>query len=226
MDILDRFNEIIVTSPNPVLRVFEFGAYDGYHTRMLVERLLKTGKPFEYHAFEPKTYAVKQLLTTLGEIGPVISAAGSYITAVPKAIGQIDGPVTFHETIDNQKYPGSSSIRKPKLLFQPWPDMVFNKVMVDCIRFDTYIAQSNLTGKSIDFIWCDIQGAEVDLIMGGLTTFNSVRYFYTEYVNCEHYDGEIGLPQMLELLPDFRVVEDYGVSYGDVAGGDVLLGHV
>jgi hypothetical protein len=80
---------------------------------------------------------------------------------------------------------------------------------------DDYIKREKLEGKVIDFIWADIQGAEIDLILGGKEAFKNVRYFYTEYCDSELYEGEIPLEKILELMPDFEVVEDYQ--------GDVLL---
>ncbi|MEN9248224.1 MAG: hypothetical protein Q6L50_08560 [Gloeomargarita sp. GMQP_bins_120] len=39
--------------------------------------------------------------------------------------------------------------------------------------------------RPYDFIWADVQGAEVDLIQGGLQALANTRYFYTEYANTE-----------------------------------------
>lgn len=80
---------------------------------------------------------------------------------------------------------------------------------------DRHIELCNLQGFPIDFIWCDIQGAEAALIQGGRNTFENVRYFYTEYDNAESYAGQKDLAGIMELLPGWEIVEDYG--------GDVLL---
>jgi hypothetical protein len=62
---------------------------------------------------------------------------------------------------------------------------------------------------SIDFIWADVQGAEVDLINGGRATLSNTRYFYTEYSNRELYAGHIDLKTLLKSLPEFEVVHRY-----------------
>jgi hypothetical protein len=69
--------------------------------------------------------------------------------------------------------------------------------------------------RIIDFIWADIQGAEINLIKGGKNTFKNVKYFYTEYSNGNLYKGDKGLKGILKLLPNFEIECDYQ--------GDVLL---
>ena len=54
-----------------------------------------------------------------------------------------------------------------------------------------------------------MQGAEGDLIKGGRETLANTRYFYTEYNNRELYEGQLGLRELLSLLPDFDVVQRY-----------------
>ena len=49
--------------------------------------------------------------------------------------------------------------------------------------------------------------AEVDLIRGGTRVLQSTRYLYTEYNDDELYEGQATLADILELLPDFRVLE-------------------
>jgi hypothetical protein len=94
--------------------------------------------------------------------------------------------------------------------------MTFTELQCDVITLDYHIKRSGIENERIvDFIWADIQGAEVDLIKGGTETFKRVKYFYTEYANSEYYEGEIGLPEICAMLPDFEIIEDYG--------GDVLL---
>jgi hypothetical protein len=45
------------------------------------------------------------------------------------------------------------------------------------------------------------------MIRGGQRTLSRTRYLYTEYSDDELYEGQIGLRKILEMLPDFRVVE-------------------
>ncbi len=139
------------------------------------------------------------------------------------AIGNTDGVVTFNlsggvesrEGHFKQAFYGSSSIRKPAKVntSEGWPDMTFEETTVRCYKFDTYY--NEVKPGIIDFIWADVQGAEVDLIDGGQEALSRTRYFYTEYSNDELYQGEIGLEEIMKKLPGWSLVEDYG--------GDVLL---
>jgi hypothetical protein len=86
---------------------------------------------------------------------------------------------------------------------------------VECIKLDDYVNELGLTGKVIDFIWADIQGAEHLLIKGGVNTFKNVKYFYTEYCGKEWYKGNKDAKGIQRMLPYFEVVQDFG--------GDVLL---
>jgi hypothetical protein len=61
----------------------------------------------------------------------------------------------------------------------------------------------------IDLIWADVQGAEGDLIRGGTRTLASTRFFYTEFDDKELYVGQLTLPTLLGLLPDWAIVSKY-----------------
>jgi FkbM family methyltransferase len=139
------------------------------------------------------------------------------ISAYPYAVGSKEGIVKFYESYGEKvkdgkvvdRYYGSSSIRKPASVLKDFPDMRFKETEAHVITLD-----SVETPPVIDFIWCDIQGAELDMIAGGMRTLNKTRYLYTEHENGS-YEGQTGLAGILEALPDWEVVEDYG--------GDVLL---
>lgn len=199
MEILKHFEQIISESPN----ILEIGAYDGEDSRLMLEILGE--RKFEYHLFEPNKELIPVLCRNLKEYRNKIHI---YNMAVGNSIGHAD----FY--ISSEAYPASSSIREPTGVYQTWPEMNFTK---DTCRITTldYHNKMWLQAEVIDFIWADVQGAEIDLIQGGAETFKKVRYFYTEYSDIEFYKGEIGLKGILELLPDFEIV--------DRDGGNVLL---
>jgi len=214
MDIIHRFKSIISESEKPI--VFEFGMCDGYHSNLMLDILSKAKKKFTYHGFEP----VRELEQAIRlNFDTNLGSVCKFNKAIAAEIGIVDFFKSDGFKMENGKvidhYYGSSSIRKPKLVTEAWKDMTFEHRKVEATTFDAHVSHYGLKGNIIDFIWADIQGAEVDLINGGKETFKNVRYFYTEYANSEYYEGEIGLPEICAMLTDFEIVEDYI--------GDVLL---
>ncbi|WP_448379798.1 FkbM family methyltransferase [Gloeomargarita sp.] len=108
----------------------------------------------------------------------------------------------------------SGSIRKPKKHREVFPWCTFEQtIQVPTQKLDTWWQTAGF--PQIDFIWADVQGAEVDLIQGGKKALAHTRYLYTEYANVELYEGQIPLREILRLLPDFQLVYRFS--------GDVLL---
>ncbi len=217
MDIFSRFKNIVSESSHPV--VLEFGTCEGDQTNQMVSHLRAFKKPFIYHAFEPQ----------IGLNPDFFARNKKHIDAgslkfYNYAIGNMDGECDFwissgSEIKDGKQvnsYHGSSSIKEPKIVLREYPQMKFDSSKTPVIKLDTHYKNSELNGKTIDFIWADVQGAEKDMIKGGIDTFtNHVKYLYTEYIDGYSYADKINIPEILNLLPGFEVVQDYG--------GDVLL---
>jgi hypothetical protein len=94
-----------------------------------------------------------------------------------------------------------------------WPDMTFYKIRVRCVTLDSIFQSEKLS--HIDFIWCDTQGAEANIIRGGPTAFARTKYFYTEYHTADLHEGTgTTVEGLLELLrvtdPGWEVIHDYG----------------
>jgi hypothetical protein len=81
------------------------------------------------------------------------------------------------------------------------------------MKLDSWNRQQNL--ERFDFIWADVQGAEGDLVDGGLETLSKTRFFYTEYSNREWYEDQVTLAQLTAKLPHFEIIGQ--------TGRDVLL---
>jgi FkbM family methyltransferase len=143
----------------------------------------------------------------------------------PYAVSNTDGKLTFHVSGGHNPDPSaasacpgewdlSGSICSPKEHLKDNPWCTFDKtVEVDSLRLDTWSRE--VEKGLIDLIWADVQGAEGMLIEGGRETLSRTRFFYTEYYNREVYEGQLDLKHILELLPDFEILADYG--------SDVLL---
>ena len=206
MKIFDRFKDIIKGKYH--ITIFEFGTCEGVQTNEICTILKNSSKNFEYHAFEADPRIIPSFKRN--------NINNPEITLVTKAIGSKNGNVKFYLSKGEEQRPGysrnvfygSSSIRKPKETLEVWPNMEFDYTIVESIKFDTYYDKANV--GIIDFVWADVQGAEIDLIEGGQKAFSNVRYFYTEYDERELYEGEIGLDQIIQKLPGrWSVVEKY-----------------
>lgn len=204
MDIYDRIKEMVFqktlsSKPRVEFNLIEIGACDGDDTVKMNQILEESGLAYRQIAVEPVSSNCQVLL------GKILRLSVGFLSA---AVGQVDGVVDFYHS-SNEKYYGSSSIRAPKDTLEIWPDMSFEKEKICCWRLDTLWKSQMCLGNDIDFIWSDIQGAEVDLILGGQETLARTRYLYTEYSDVELYEGEIKLADILAMLPGWEIVEKY-----------------
>lgn len=148
------------------------------------------------------------------------------ITLHEIAIGDIDGNITwFHSNSPTRRHEShpecwsaSSSLK------QAGPDMtdVFPDIdlrehsTVRCKRLDTWAAEQQV--DYVDLIWADVNGAERELIQGGLSLLSRTKLFYTEFSDKKLYDGQPTMEEILKMLPTFRLqgVYNYLGNYGNL----------
>lgn len=99
----------------------------------------------------------------------------------------------------------SSLIERLKTHLHRRPVGIGESVEVELAGLDAFCQRRGL--GLIDFIRADVQGAEGEIMRGGRRTLERTRYLYTRYSDNEMYQSHATLEQMLEILPDFRVVE-------------------
>lgn len=205
MEILDKVVEVLAQSENPIM--IELGGCDGYHSNIVVSHLQKTKSNFTYIILEPVPRLAKQIRETL--------AWCPNVKVFQKAIAATNGTVKFYQSDDN--YYGSSSIRKPtQKNFEFWADMKFHESTCETITLDSLIEFCGLQNETIDFIWADIQGAEEDMIIGGEQTLKKTKFFYTEFLEHEIYEGQLhNFKEICSLLPNFEVEHkfDYDILF-------------
>ena len=129
------------------------------------------------------------------------------VTVHRAAVGDVDGRAAFilSESGWGQKWTYSSSLKHPKNHLTLYPVTFGETVTVDEITLDSFAQRNNIA--AVDFIWADIQGAEGEMVRGGRELLRRTRYLYTEYSDEELYEGQSTLADILELLPDYRVIE-------------------
>lgn len=191
MDIFQYITHLLKDVDNPI--VFEIGAHHCEDTPRIREAANNT---YKYFAFEPDPRNIK-----------VIKESGIHnmVCFCPWAIGNQYGHIDLHQSSGNahggEDWTGSSSIRKPKnhLDAHPWCKFE-DSVKVPIATLD-HVFNIFRAIDHIDFIWCDIQGAEGDMVKGGQEALKSTRYLYCEYSDAELYEGEMKLDEWMKLLP-------------------------
>lgn len=201
MDIFSRYKVVIENTDCPV--VLELGAAEGEDTTRYIHALECLKRPFTYIAFEPDHRNIRHLEDLQYKHN---------FTLVPKAVGDHMGSAPWKAS----NHPYSGSVKEPKEHLELYPHITFGeRSHVPMINLD-YLG----LGK-VDWIWCDVQGAEDLVIAGGQATLARTRYFYTEYIECEAYAGQIGRDEIHRRLPGYWVIEeDYR---GWQKGGDCLF---
>lgn len=184
--------------------ILDIGCNDGQHTLEFL-RVFRNPTVF---CFEPDARAQRAFRNNV---------TSPRAQLFEMALGNADGMVDFNVSagtppaelgFEKSDWDLSGSIRRPKNHLEVVPWVSFDKVVpVRIARLDTW-ARENKIG-AVDFIWADVQGAEVDLIEGGRETLRNTRYLYTEYSDYEMYEGQMNLRGITHLLPDFEVVSVY-----------------
>jgi len=106
-------------------------------------------------------------------------------------------PFVLSETYHKEEWTYSSSLLKPKNHRHRFPGVKFGQtVFVRTVTMDS--ACENI--PQVDFIWCDIQGAEGDMVRGAQSVLKRTRYLYTEYSDHEMYEGQPKLADLMTLL--------------------------
>ena len=181
--------------------ILDIGCNEGDHTSQFLS-LFPRSRVF---AFEPDPRAIERFKE---KIKDPRAALYEY------AIADRDGEAAFN--MSSGKPPGgwpqewdlSGSLYEPKTHLEEFPWCAFeNSIVVPVKRLDTWLSAEGI--EQIDLIWADTQGAEMDLIRGGMKTLERTRYFYTEYSNKELFKGQLNLRELLRMIPDYSVLTRY-----------------
>lgn len=121
--------------------------------------------------------------------------------------------------LSNGRNNASSSLLKPKNHLDLFEDVTFEESLfvVQTMTLDSWF--EFIKPRIIDFIWADVNGAEGDLIKGGIETLtNYTRYLYIEFSNKELYEGQLTKEELLLLLPSFYEIGEYNYkgNFGNV----------
>ncbi len=208
--------------------ILDIGTYDG-RDAFALQKIFKGGMIVCFEA-DPRSAELFRIRYDQMLRGMLSFDHSPEMILVETAVGSIDGTVMLYQSdsetrrhhVDQKSWSASSSLSKPKKHLELFPDVQFNaSVNVDCIRLDSFYKRCCQKSELIDFVWCDVNGAEKDVLLGGLCTLNNyTRYLYIEFSNKELYEGQVSKEELLKLLPNF---EELGVYNFQGNFGNVLL---
>lgn len=125
---------------------------------------------------------------------------------VEKAVGKEDGEVTFYQSFGKKfgvlrEITDLSSTKKPKKVKDKHPWVEFAAITVQATTLDSYCEVNELS--TIDLIWADIQGGELDLVLGAQKVLQNTKLFYFECVmnSIKLYADKPTYEQILNALP-------------------------
>lgn len=194
---------------NPI--ILEIGANIGQTSRWFLDVFPEC----QLYCFEPDPRAARQFSENVGEHANVhfFNIALSDRTGTAEFF-QSSGSENQGETAAPGDWNQSGSLKKPTghLELHPW--VGFERTLeVETETLDNWAEKHGI--DAVDFIWMDVQGAEIDVFRGGARTLSRTRCLYTEYSNRELYAGQGNLSDIRRELRDFQVLVRYP--------GDVLL---
>jgi FkbM family methyltransferase len=177
--------------------IFEIGAHIGTDTCALV----RMAKPSLYVAFEPdprnliKLYELKEYLD---------------FELYPYGVSDRIGKATFWQSHgqapgNQREHTDSSSLKEPIKPGRPW--ISFSQTEIETVTLDWFCEERSIS--HVDFIWMDVQGAELDVIRGGQRCLRNTDYLYTEYrEGMPLYRGQPDLDAILGALPGSWEIKD------------------
>jgi len=201
VSIYDFMQKIFLTWKSPV--IVEIGAHIGEDT----EHLLSFLENPLYYAFEPEQSCAAEFRRKgLHEI----------VRFTQAAVCDTDGERLLFISDNGKPFPESSSLRKPTGHLTVFPETDFKSMQkVKTVTLDGFF---QLKPPTVNFLWCDAQGSEYDIICGAQITLSKTRYIYMEYSDVELYEGQKKLGSFFDILPGkWKILSRDGVM------GNILL---
>ena len=93
-----------------------------------------------------------------------------------KAIGSIDGEVTFHKVVNGNI--GASSLYRVNNEHHHARTWAQEEIAVQCIRGDSFLQENDIS--QIDLIWMDVQGAEIEVLDSFGDNLKNIKAIHSE----------------------------------------------
>lgn len=171
--------------------MLEIGAHEGQHTRQFLEVM----PDISLTCFECDPRPIARFRAEFGNDERVAlwEKAVAHVTT-DKHPWNPSGGVAG----DRNDWDLSGSINTPTGHHAYSPEITFGKGIVSSIRLDEWLSHCEV--EEIDFIWADVQGAQIKLIAGGLETLRITRLLYIECHETSLYEAEPSQAELITLL--------------------------
>lgn len=175
--------------------VIELGAHWAWDTRIL-SSYLAPGSTYVAVEADPRNVPI------LRE-----GVRGLNVQIVECAIWNQAGEITLWlcEGHDNT----SSSVRRPTGHLRHFPQIPFSGPVTVPARTLDEIANAYCPEGIVDVVWCDIQGAEREMILGGQQTLARTRYLMIEAERVEFYDGQALRGELVAMLQGWKILKEW-----------------
>lgn len=143
------------------------------------------------------------------------------INIYPFALNDKSGEETFHVSTLNGEFSASGSILAPHRHRDVHPEIKFDqKIIVQTLSLDDWRSRYNI--ERVDFLWLDLQGAELKALHGAEKVLPDVKAIFTEVSLIETYENVPLYEEVRSFLNNrgFRIVREY-LPYKDM--GNVLF---
>lgn len=194
-EFLQRVGEYV--DLNEIKNIFDIGSLNGIESVKFTEKL----QNISVYTFEPNQESYNNVL---------ISTEGINNISVHKlAVSDFNGTSDFFITYENM---GGSSLLEPKLLNKTGYQIC--KTEVDVVKLSDWCPSNNV--KSVDLMWMDTQGSELNIFKGMGDLLHGVKGVYVESSNIPYYHGAANKVDVIQYLSDYGlylVHESYHDSY-------------
>jgi len=184
--------------------IIEIGSNDGFHTAQFIEAMPNAHICcFEFHPGAVEDFQAKRLEVN-GRINlHSVPISHRFEMRTPDLSGGIPDCRS-----PKKPWQQSSTIVGPKEHLQRSPEIIYSKgKQVQCYPLDYFWDEYQLP---VDFIWCDVEGSENLVILGGQKTLPQTRYAIFEFYERELYHRGANLRTLISMLPDFDLIAIYG----------------
>lgn len=183
--------------------MLDVGSFTGIESVMFTDRLPNVF----IHAFEPNPESLINVLTCTRDV--------DRIKVHELAMSNFNGESTFFVTNQNI---GASSLLEPSILLKTGP--VSNEIKVKVMTIESWANENSI--DSVDFIWMDVQGSELNVLMGMGDLLKTVKGIYVESAVIPYYHGGAHRDEVISYLSSFGL-ELIESEYHDAYEGDFLF---